>query len=72
MKVPPTTISDDELEALFAFLDFDGGGTIEQSEITNFLERGEDDSRTTLVLPSHLQYMGPKVRRVSHEATSSR
>ena len=62
LKVPPSTISDDELEALFGFLDFDGGGTIEQSEITSFLEKGEDEANGghALVLPTHMQYMGPK------------
>ena len=33
LKVPPTDVSDGELEALFGFLDFDNGGTIEQKEL---------------------------------------
>ncbi|GMH83694.1 hypothetical protein TrST_g5863 [Triparma strigata] len=57
LKVPPTDVSDGELEALFGFLDFDNGGTIEQKELADFLEKKDNDS---LALPSHMQYVGPK------------
>ncbi|GMH74267.1 hypothetical protein TL16_g06416 [Triparma laevis f. inornata] len=57
LKVPPTDVSDLELEALFNFLDFDNGGTIEQVELSDFLEKKDDES---MALPSHMQYIGPK------------
>ena len=65
LHVPPTAITDVELEALFSFLDYDGGGSIDQEELIAFIKKGEEEKMGVDLLPSHLKYMGPK--RTEHE-----
>ena len=56
LKVPPRTISNDELTALFMYLDEDGGGRIDQEEMAAFLKNGDPKG-----LPDRMKHIGRKL-----------
>jgi len=59
LHISPASVSDFELETLFAFLDVDNGGTIEQDELVEFLKHDQVEGQP-IALPMHLQHIGTR------------